>query len=290
MTATDRSFPAKVLLFGEYTILLNGPALTIPLQRFSGQWTLQSGTTPSTVLTRYCQWLSSRPLSASLRLDALQDDIQKGWTFSSSIPMGKGLGSSGALVAAIAHRYGHHLPTHSPTLLQQFLAQMEHFFHGKSSGLDPLVSFYQKPVLVKDQHIQLLDTSLTPPNCFLLDSTLPRSTAPLVQTFQQKLQQPSFRHTLQAHYLPSLKRALRACIHRQWDALWHATMHISNYQWDLFREMIPPPIQTLWSEGLQKREFCMKLCGAGGGGYFLVFTPSNHPLPPILQKYPIFKL
>ncbi len=290
MTATERVFPAKVLLFGEYTILLNGPALTIPLHRFSGRWTFQSDRAPSPVLTRYCQWLSSRPLSASLRLDALQDDIQRGLTFSSTIPTGKGLGSSGALVAAVAHRYGRNLPLHSPELLQQSLAQMEHFFHGKSSGLDPLVSFYQKAVLVEDQRLQLLDSSLAPPNCFLLDSTLPRSTAPLVQTFQQKLQQPRFRYTLQSHYIPSVQRAIRACIQQQWDKLWHATMHISNYQWELFREMIPPPIQPLWSEGLQNREFCMKLCGAGGGGYFLVFTPSTHPLPHILQKYPIFKL
>jgi|GEM_PF-4285979 len=127
MSPTDRTFPAKVLLFGEYTILLNGWALTLPLHRFSGQWTFHAPTAPDPFLAQYCQWLSSQPSPLALRLDAMQSDIQRGLSFSSSIPMGKGLGSSGALVAAVAHRYSHSLPLHNPDQLQQELAHLEHF-------------------------------------------------------------------------------------------------------------------------------------------------------------------
>jgi len=291
MSPTDRTFPAKVLLFGEYTILLNGWALTLPLHRFSGQWTFHAPTAPDPFLAQYCQWLSSQPSPLALRLDAMQSDIQRGLSFSSSIPMGKGLGSSGALVAAVAHRYSHSLPLHNPDQLQQELAHLEHFFHGKSSGLDPLVSLYQKAILVEEnKQIQILDTPPNTPICYLLDSQLPRSTAPLVQTFQKKLQHPSFRRVLHTLYMPTVQHAIRAWLHQRWDELWQSALHISHYQWNLFREMIPPSIQPLWEEGLQKKSFCLKLCGAGGGGYFLIFTPKPQQIPGILQKYPIFML
>jgi len=33
--------------------------------------------------------------------------------------------------------------------------------------------------------------------------------------------------------------------------------------------MIPLGLQELWKEGLEKKEFVLKLCGAGGGGLLL---------------------
>jgi mevalonate kinase len=33
--------------------------------------------------------------------------------------------------------------------------------------------------------------------------------------------------------------------------------------------MIPEPVRKLWSEGLRRGSFTLKLCGSGGGGYFL---------------------
>ena len=45
---------------------------------------------------------------------------------------------------------------------------------------------------------------------------------------------------------------------------------ISQFQREYFDEMIPSHIKTQWDELLSKPGVYMKLCGAGGGGYFIV--------------------
>jgi len=37
------------------------------------------------------------------------------------------------------------------------------------------------------------------------------------------------------------------------------------------REMIPPSLHQSWKEGLEGRDYKLKLCGAGGGGFFLKY-------------------
>jgi mevalonate kinase len=65
-------------------------------------------------------------------------DFEKGWSFNSSIPIGHGVGSSGAYVAAVYDRYlagKKHFDYASPSTT---MANMEAFFHGSSSGMDPV--------------------------------------------------------------------------------------------------------------------------------------------------------
>ena len=71
-----------------------------------------------------------------------------------SIPTGYGVGSSGAIVAAI---YEHYIRDEYEILnktkknrisdLIKNFSLMESFSHGKSSGLDPLNSFLKLPIL-----------------------------------------------------------------------------------------------------------------------------------------------
>ena len=63
--------------------------------------------------------------------------------FDSSIPQGYGVGSSGALVAAIYDQYALNKITVLENLTKDKLVQLKqslqqwNLFHGKSSGLDP---------------------------------------------------------------------------------------------------------------------------------------------------------
>jgi len=75
--------------------------------------------------------------------------------FDSSIPQGYGVGSSGALVAAIYDTYAIDKIEATETLtrdkllrLKEIFSLMESFFHGKSSGLDPLNSYLSIPILM----------------------------------------------------------------------------------------------------------------------------------------------
>ena len=86
-------------------------------------------------------------------------DLSKGLYFDSSIPKGYGVGSSGALVAAIYDCYALNKITVLENLTRQKLlklksvfSEMESFFHGKSSGLDPLNSYLSLPILISSNN------------------------------------------------------------------------------------------------------------------------------------------
>src|SRR5690606_7039070 len=88
-------------------------------------------------------------------IETLKADIESGLYFDSSIPQGYGVGSSGALVAAIYDQYANDKITVLENLTREKLLQlknifgkMESFFHGKSSGLDPLNSYLSIPILI----------------------------------------------------------------------------------------------------------------------------------------------
>jgi hypothetical protein len=57
-----------------------------------------------------------------------------------------------------------------------------------------------------------------------------------------------------------------------------------------FQKLIPEKIRSLWEELLQTDKACLKILGAGGGGYFLAFFNGVPPqagdfeLIPIHQK------
>ena len=46
-------------------------------------------------------------------------------------------------------------------------------------------------------------------------------------------------------------------------------------QLELFSMMIPEVVANVWKSGLNSDEYFFKLCGAGGGGYFLVYSPDT---------------
>ena len=66
--------------------------------------------------------------------------------FKSNIPQGYGLGSSGALVAAFYDRYA------KKKILKNIFSEMESYFHGESSGVDPLNCYLGSPILIKSQN------------------------------------------------------------------------------------------------------------------------------------------
>ncbi len=84
-----------------------------------------------------------------LDLDRFESDIKNGLYFESNIPQGYGIGSSGALVAAIYDQYLINPNKNRKILtgmeisnLKEIFSRMESYFHGVSSGLDPLLMLY----------------------------------------------------------------------------------------------------------------------------------------------------
>ena len=144
----------------------------------------------------------------SFDIEALEKDVADGMYFDSSIPQGYGIGSSGALVAAIYDRYAtdkitvlENLTREKLLQLKKIFGKMESFFHGKSSGLDPLNSYLSLPILINSKD-NIESTSIPSQNTegkgavFLLDSGMTGETAPMVQLFMENMKQEGFRNMI----------------------------------------------------------------------------------------------
>ena len=189
--------------------------------------------------------------------------------FNSNIPSGYGLGSSGAVVAAF---YDTHAlqKTDDPALLKNDLALLESAFHGASSGIDPLVSLLNVPILIGDQYeISTPKIDKIFYNMFLHDTGISRQTSPLVSLFKSKLNDNNdFKNAVEQ--LSAInKAAIQSYIMGDRISLFIHFDWISKIQYDFFSEMIPEPFRKLWKTGLDSDTFKLKLCGAGGGGFLM---------------------
>lgn len=273
------TWPGKLLLFGEYTVLLDGEALAIPLKGLSASWTKKKNFVDDRLIS-WSEWLEEQECAKRLPwpmdITGFQNFIQNGGSFLSPIPVGCGLGSSGALVAGFVATWSKVLPD-SLSQRKAGLAFLESYFHGSSSGLDPLVSLQNEAIhLIKGGEVLERPQTNIPAAFFLVDTQLPRSTAPLVQLFTKKLDRHDFRTLLQDYYMNAVQRAISALITNDESVLRTNFREISEFQRHHFKEMIPDVIYDYWSGP----NYNLKLCGAGGGGFFLGLSETT--VPPVL--------
>lgn len=267
-------YPAKVLLFGEYVVLLGARALTLPFERFGGEWAWAADDSASQreALRAFAhsEALAQIP---EINVRAFRQDVAQGLIFRSDIPIGYGLGSSGALCAAVYDRYASP-KANDLTALQQTFAHMEGHFHGKSSGLDPLTSYIRRPLLTQQGQTRLFEQQLwqtPPPAAFLLDTGQARQTGPLVQFFLERSRQKDFADRLASELLPAHEALVDVWQSGQGEATWPYLRRVSAFQLEYFEPMIPKVWRQPWAEALASERVLFKICGAGGGGFLLVF-------------------
>ncbi|TVR86247.1 MAG: hypothetical protein EA411_11030 [Saprospirales bacterium] len=277
----QRKYPAKLLFLGEYSVLSGSDALALPFRRFSGVWVQGDDTLTGQekVLEPFIKYLDklfdSDDQEAFLDLTKMKRAFEEGWRLKSSIPVGVGLGSSGMLCAAVYDAFATKKNS-EPGQTHRMLQKMEAFFHGRSSGMDPLVSFLENPVLLQDKKTlipKIHDTIENPPFFTgLLDSKIKRNTAALVPLYRKKVNEPESELVLKNDYIPSVNRAISAYLNHQPENLWLELRQISLFQYEFFEPMIPEGIRGIWQRGMLDETYYLKLCGAGGGGYFYVFS------------------
>lgn len=279
----DRSFYSKVLLFGEYSVIKDSMALSIPYPLFEGKLLFQRNKSSYIdpelkAIFRYLSNLESK-YDGDFFIDtaSLDFDIGQGLFFDSTIPQGYGVGSSGALCAALFDRYGVAKDDYDTSGLKRIFADMESHFHGKSSGVDPLIS-YLKSSLLKTEKNELL--TVTTPSfadkgegaIFLLNTTRPRRTEPLVNLFLEKCKNKEFDNLMSSVLAPINNRCINSFLEADMASLYEFFRELSDFQRRYFIPMIPNLYQELWIDGLKSEEFYLKLCGAGGGGFLLGMT------------------
>ena len=277
----EKQIPGKIILFGEYTILVGSRALATPLRQLNGQWKYANNGALipfEKELIAFGNFLTqlNNQLSFQMDTDSFLKDIDNGMYFHSNIPVGYGAGSSGAIVAAVCNKYADLIIDDKIDLsnLRTELGLLESHFHGTSSGTDPLISLLNQPLLIEQEG--LVSTVDIPKSSdailFLLDTGLSRKTGPLVQLFNKKMESTDYAERIQKKLIPVNDLAITQLLENDFNGLSNSFADISQFQFDFFREMIPDFLQKQWVKGIDSGLYCLKLCGAGGGGFLLGMT------------------
>lgn len=295
---------AKILLFGEYGIINDSKGLSVPYNYYKGAFqkadTLEGSAKRSNQsLKEFYKHLealqSNGEIIAPLDLMAFKADIDNGYFFDSSIPEGYGVGSSGALCAAIYDRYAQDridpeadISKENIQQLKKVLGQMESYFHGKSSGLDPLICYLQLPVLIHSKDD--LGTVNIPHRegkgaIFLLNSGQPGETQPMVNIFMEKMKQEGFRNVMKEQFTKYNDACIAAFLKGDSKPLFSNLKKLSHLVFENFTPMIPQNVKELWKQGIDTNAYYLKLCGSGGGGFVLGFTPDLERAQKMLKDY-----
>ncbi len=266
-------FFSKILLFGEYSIIRDSMALAMPYKIYQGHLSFNNKIDPA-LMGLYEYLKNKASLSLNFDLDKFYSDINCGLYFDSTIPKGYGIGSSGTLCAALFSRYSNS-KRNEIISIKKFFSEMESYFHGSSSGLDPLISFLNTPILIKDGQVNL--TSLPEftqgqGGIFLLNTRCERRTEPLVNLFLEKCKTNDFSALCDTVLNPITDACIRSFLRADILPLYEFFREISDFQFRHFNPMIPKNFQPLWRDGLKSEEFYLKLCGAGGGGFLMGIT------------------
>jgi mevalonate kinase len=296
-------FYAKILLFGEYGIIKDSKGLAIPYNVYQGALKVSKKLTDKAKLSnqsleKFYQYLSQLENTelVHFRLDDLKRDIDKGMYFDSSIPQGYGVGSSGALVAAIYDKYADNKITVLENLtrdkllrLKEIFSLMESFFHGKSSGLDPLNSYLSLPILINSKD-HLEPTGIPSQKegkgaVFLLDSEQVGDTEPMVTIFMNKMKNEGFRKMINEDFAKHTDACIDDFLHGDVKSLFGNVKKLSKVVLDNFKPMIPNAFHELWKNGIESNAYYLKLCGSGGGGYILGFTKDYEKAQQLLKNY-----
>jgi len=301
-------YTGKILLFGEYGIIEDSMGLSIPYDPYSGSLKFKSTDKETSdysnnELRKFLAFMRSNESILDKRFDLyrLEKDLDAGMYFDSSIPQGFGVGSSGAIVAAIYDHYAlDPIPADgnlkSPQLkrLKKTLGDMEAYFHGKSSGLDPLICYLKLPILIKSKDsmgtVGLPSQGVGKGAIFLLTTGMTGKTEPLVSHFMERCKEEGFRNMLKKEFKKYNDAAIEAFLNKDVTPLLDNVKELSKVLLAHFKPMIPSVFHKLWKEGIDSNAYYLKLCGSGGGGFILGFTADYDKASEILKDYDLNRI
>ena len=296
-------FYSKILLFGEYGIIKDSKGLSIPFNYFKGGLKVGDSINENQKISNQ-NLKKFRDYLFKINKDIVKFDHQKfdidlvkGMYFDSSIPQGYGVGSSGAIVAAIYDRYAlnkitvlENLTKQKILVLKNIFSEMESFFHGKSSGLDPLNSYLSLPILIhsKDE----VETTGIPSQdsigkgaVFLLDSGKSSDTAPMVEIFFKLMENKKYKRMINDEFIKITDSCVEDFLNANFNSLFKNIKILSQVVLKNFKPMIPKDFHNVWARGIESDEYFLKLCGSGGGGYILGFAKDYNKAKKSLSNY-----
>jgi mevalonate kinase len=283
----SRAVTGKILLFGEHIVLHGAKGLAMPLPNFTMRYLMDDTDVKShQILVSFLQFIESRTtpnyIALRQRLDvkSFEGALKNGLAVQSDIPMGAGLGSSGAFVA-LFYEYFCTDKKHIADELASDLSLLESAFHGVSSGIDPLVIFLNQPILIHHNQYQPISSAHHDYPLFVFDSKQSRSTSAQVGLFSEQLSNEFFKNKVLDTFIPLNDKAIE--LYLQGLPIETCFKQISIFQWDNMQEFIPHDVKKIWEKGLSHDSYYLKLCGAGGGGFFLGYSKKELPMENCLR-------
>jgi len=296
-------FYSKILLFGEYGIIKNSKGLSIPYNFFKGGFKLgdlnnQEVKKSNNNLRLFKNFISKLDNTiVAFDLNKMDNDLNMGMYFDSTIPQGYGVGSSGALVAAIYDRYAQNkitvlenLTKEKILVLKHVFSEMESYFHGKSSGLDPLNSYLSLPILMHSKN--KVETTWIPSQfyngkgaVFLLDSGESSDTAPMVEIFFESMKNKEYSKIIKEDFINTTDSCVDDFLKADFKSLFLNIKKLSKVVLKNFKPMIPEDLHNIWAKGIESNDYFLKLCGSGGGGYILGFSQDFEKAKSALRDY-----
>ena len=296
-------FYSKILLFGEYGIIKNSKGLSIPYNFFKGGFKLgdlnnQEVKKSNNNLRLFKNFISKLDNTiVAFDLNKMDNDLNMGMYFDSTIPQGYGVGSSGALVAAIYDRYAQNkitvlenLTKEKILVLKHVFSEMESYFHGKSSGLDPLNSYLSLPILMHSKN--KVETTWIPSQfyngkgaVFLLDSGESSDTAPMVEIFFESMKNKEYSKIIKEDFINTTDNCVDDFLKADFKSLFLNIKKLSKVVLKNFKPMIPEDFHNIWAKGIESNDYFLKLCGSGGGGYILGFSQDFEKAKSALRDY-----
>ncbi|MBU86459.1 MAG: mevalonate kinase [Flavobacteriaceae bacterium] len=296
-------FYSKILLFGEYGIIKNSKGLSIPYNFFKGGLKLgdlsnESIKESNKTLNGFADFLFKikSPLVEFENIK-IKEDLRKGMYFDSTIPRGYGVGSSGAIVAAFYEKYALNKITVLENLtkvklltLKKIFSEMEAYFHGTSSGLDPLNSYLSLPILIQSKNN--VETTGIPSQIkkgkgavFLIDSGESSQTAPMIEIFLNSMKNKKFNKVMREEFIKITDSCVENFLDANFKSLLLDIKKLSSVVFKYFKPMIPSQFHEVWKRGIESNDYFLKLCGSGGGGYILGFTRDIEKTKSVLKDY-----
>lgn len=272
--------PAKWILAGEHAVLRGATAVALPhpeMQleiRFDPQGS--------------CGGLKVSPQEGSQEILDLISAIRDRWEsedrvfpkleghleVKSSIPIGAGLGSSAALCVAISRWLSEPLGISKKDLFE-FAIQLEHRFHGRSSGLDIAVISAREPIsFVANRGARPLGIRKIPRFTFHDTELRARTSECVIRVEKLREEDPALAMRLDEAMSAASRFALEGLVlydsGSQTQGLEQVKRGMMQAQ-ECFRswQLVPGAAHRMERKLLAEGALAVKLTGAGGGGFLV---------------------
>ena len=182
--------------------------------------------------------------------------------------------------------------------MKEIFSKIESFFHGESSGIDPLNCYVGSPLLINSNN-EIKITKLpsaeseSKSGFFIIDSGKSADTVDFIKKFKNLFNENGFEDSFQKNFISPTNNCVNSLINHEFNSLPKNFKTLSGFTLDRFSPMIPKGFNKLWKKGLDNETYFLKLCGSGGGGYLIGFAQDLHKAKNELSNYKfeiIFKL